>query len=89
MRAEDEFELLKTLWCSPELIFPHERARVQLALILVLAGMTGNRPDALLKLTYGDVSICLLRDPSGGKQPRLLVDLTFNHTKSYSGDKDA
>jgi hypothetical protein len=88
VRAEDEFELLKTLWCSPELAFDHERYRIQLALLLQLGGITGNRPDALLKLTWGDVKVVLLRDPSGGTRARLVVELTFNDTKGYLGAKD-
>jgi integrase len=88
VRAEDEFALLKTLWCSSELAFDHERYRIQLALLLQLAGITGSRPDALLKLTWGDVKVVLLRDPSGGTRARLVVELTFNHTKGYLGAKD-
>ncbi len=34
MRAEDEFELLKTLYLSSEITFNYERHRVQLALII-------------------------------------------------------
>ncbi len=52
MRAEDLFELLKTLWVSNEIKFKHERHRVQLALIMQLAGITGNRSGALLALCY-------------------------------------
>ena len=88
MRAEDEFELLKTLWYSPEMAFDDERQRIQLALLIQLAGITGSRPQALLALTYGDLNIVLLRDPIGKARPRLLVDLTFNHTKGYLGSKD-
>jgi hypothetical protein len=88
VRAEDAFELLKTLWCSPEVVFEHERYRIELGLLAQLAGITGNRPDALLKLTWGDVKAVLLRDPSGGTRARLVVELTFNNTKGYLGAKD-
>jgi hypothetical protein len=50
VRAEDQFELLRTLWGSAEVGMEHERLRVQLALILLLAGITRNRPEALLSL---------------------------------------
>nr|POE75084.1 hypothetical protein CFP56_78196 [Quercus suber] len=50
MRAEDEFELLKTLWESPEVELQHEFLRAQLALMIQLAGITGNRPGALRRL---------------------------------------
>ena len=89
MRAEDEFELLRTLWSSPEVALEHERLRVQLALILQLAGITGNRPGALLSLRYENLKITLLRDPAGSEWPRLLIELTFKNTKGYLGLKDA
>jgi integrase len=88
MRAEDEFELLKTLWESSEVEMQHERLRVQLALMIQLAGITGNRPGALRRMQYKDLKIALLPDPAGGERPRLVMDFTFRHTKRYLGVKD-
>jgi len=69
--------------------FPHERYRVQLALIMQLAGITGNRPSALLAARYQHIKVTLLQDPDGGEQPRVLIEIVFNHTKGYLGEKDA
>ncbi|KAK1043388.1 hypothetical protein LTR74_018428 [Friedmanniomyces endolithicus] len=88
MRAEDEFELLKTLWESPEMRLQHERLRVQLALMIQLAGITGNRPGALRRLQYKNLKIALLPDGAGGDRPRLVMDCAFEHTKRYLGAKD-
>ncbi|KAK4551279.1 hypothetical protein LTR86_011254 [Recurvomyces mirabilis] len=88
MRAEDEFELLKTLWESPEMILQHERLRVQLALMIQLAGITGSRPGALRRLQYKDLKIAPLPNSDGDEQPRLVMDFTFQHTKRYLGAKD-
>jgi integrase len=88
MRAEDEFELLKTLWESSEVEMQHERLRVQLALMIQLAGITGNRPGALRRMQYKDLKVALLPDPAGGERPRLVMDFTFRHTKRYLGVKD-
>ena len=87
--AEDDFELLKTLYTSTETIFPHERYRIQLALIMQFAGITGNRPSALLAVRYQHIKVTLLEDPDGGEQPRVLIEIVFNHTKGYLGEKDA
>ena len=89
LHAEDEFELLKTLYTSTETIFPHERYRVQLALIMQLAGITGNRPSALLAVCYQHIKVTLLPDPDSGEQPRVLIEIVFQHTKGYLGEKDA
>lgn len=75
MRAEDEFELLKTLFLSDEIIFDHERHRIQLALIMQLAGITGNRLGALLGVRYKDIKITLLPDPKEGNCPRRLIEI--------------
>ena len=89
MRAEDEFELLKTLFLSSEVVFSHERHRVQLALIMQLAGITGNRPAALLAVCYRHVKVALLADPKGGEQPRVMLEIVYKYIKGYLGDKDA
>lgn len=88
MRAEDEFELLKTLFLSVEITFDHERHRVQLALIMHLAGITGNRPAALLAVCYKDVKITLLPDPNRGELPRRLIEIAFKNIKGYLGEKE-
>lgn len=89
MRAEDLFELLKTLWASNKIKFNHERHRVQLALILQLGGITGNRPGALLTLCYKHIKVTLLPNPESGEQPRVLIEIRYEHTKGYLGAKDA
>ncbi|GIZ43092.1 hypothetical protein CKM354_000633300 [Cercospora kikuchii] len=89
MRAEDEFELLKTLWESPDVELQHEYLRAQLALMIQLAGITGNRPGALRRLQYKDLKIALLPNCDGDDRPRLVIDFTFEHTKRYLGGKDA
>ena len=54
-----------------------------------LAGITGNRPSALLAVRYKHIKVTLLEDPAGGEQPRVLIEIVFNHTKGYLGKKDA
>ena len=88
VRAEDEFELLKTLWSSPLMSFKHKRLRVQLALVAQLAGITGNRLGALLALRYRDLKVTLLRDPEDSQKPKLLLEFTFRVSKSYHGPKE-
>ena len=86
LRAEDEFELLRTLYCSSKMVFDHERHRIELALILQLAGITGNRPTALLGLQYKDINVTLLQVNGN---IRVLVEFKFVNTKSYLGGKEA
>ncbi len=89
MRAEDEFELLKTLFLSSEVVFNHERHRIQLALIMQLAGITGNRPAALLAVCYQHIKVTLLPDPNGGGRPRVILEIVYKYTKGYLGQKEA
>ena len=57
VRVEDEFECLKTLWVSPRMTLQMEVLRLILALIMQLAGITGNRPEALLELKYKHIAV--------------------------------
>jgi len=87
IRVEDEVELLAALWSSSRMSMEHERLRVQLALLIQLAGITGSRPSALMSLQYQDFKLSLLRDPAGSDWPLLIVDVTFRNTKSFLGPK--
>lgn len=88
MHVEDLFEVLRTQWVSTEMTFNYERHRTQLSLIMLLAGITGSRPGALLALRYRDVQVTLIRDPTGGGRPLVLIELTYEYTKGYLGAKD-
>lgn len=54
-----------------------------------LAGITGNRPSALLAVRYQHIKVTLLPDPDGREQPRVLIEIVFHHTKGYLREKDA
>ncbi|EDN09785.1 predicted protein [Histoplasma mississippiense (nom. inval.)] len=56
--------------------------------VLLVAGVTGNRPDALTQLQYRDLELTLVRDPHSSA-PRLCVGLTAHFTKTFLGMKDA
>lgn len=86
IRAEDEFKLLQTLYTFPEILFDHKRHRVKLVLILQLAGITKNRPAALLALIYENVEVIVFFI---NERPRVLIKITFYYTKKYLGDKNA
>src|SRR5437764_15299056 len=88
MYVEDLFQVLKTGWTSTDVTLDHERHRSELSLIMLLAGMTGNRPGALLALRYKDVQVTLIRDPEGEEQPYILIEITYEYTKGYLGAKD-
>jgi hypothetical protein len=50
---------------------------------MLLASMTGHRPDALLSLCHRDVKITLLPDPAFNNRPRPVVELKPEKTKRY------
>jgi hypothetical protein len=61
---------------------------VQQILFCQLAGITGNRPEALVELRFRHLKLTLIRDPNGGR-PRLFIELTAEFTKGFLGLKDA
>ena len=54
-----------------------------------LAGITNNRPSTLLAVYYQHIKVTLLLDPNNKKQPRVLIEIVFQHTKGYLKKKDA
>lgn len=88
MYAEDLAEFARVLLATTEITFDIGRLRVQLVIFCQLAGITGNRPEALVELRYRHLKLTLIRDPDGGGRPRLVVELTPEFTKRYLGSKD-
>jgi integrase len=87
MRCEDQFELLRTLFASDEILMKHERHRIELSLFIQLAGATGNRPEAILQLRYEDVQAGVIYDENG--KVKWNLDWCFKHTKEYLGEKES
>ena len=79
MDIEDFLEVLRYYWVTDTNLFPHERQRVQVAIILLLAAVTGSRPGALLGITYGDIDIFVLRDIKTGE---IALTLQFRLIKT-------
>ncbi|MCJ1250100.1 hypothetical protein MMC30_007326 [Trapelia coarctata] len=77
----DFVEVLRCHWVMDTNTFPHERQRVQLATILLLAALTGSRPGALLGITYRDLDLFVQRDQRTGEMA-LTLQLQLKRTKS-------
>ncbi|CZR66010.1 uncharacterized protein PAC_15910 [Phialocephala subalpina] len=73
--AEDLAEYARVLLATTEMTFEIGWLRVQLVLFCELAGITGNRPEALVELRFRYLKLTLIRDPDRGG-PRLFVELT-------------
>ncbi|KAI4209059.1 MAG: hypothetical protein LQ351_007980, partial [Letrouitia transgressa] len=79
--VEDFLEVLRCHWVTDTNSFPHERQRVQVATLLLLAALTGSRPGALLGINYGDIELFVLRDKKTG-EVALTLQLRLKKTKS-------
>ena len=62
-------------------IFPHERQRVQLTTILLIATFTESRPEALLEITYRDLNLFVQRDKII-EEVTLILQLKLTRIKS-------
>jgi Protein of unknown function (DUF3435) len=87
MYVMDLAEYARVLLATTEMSFKIGWLRIQLILFCQLAGITGNRPDALVELRYQHLQITLIRDPTADR-PRLFIELTPEFTKTYLGIKD-
>ncbi|OQV11319.1 hypothetical protein CLAIMM_15173 [Cladophialophora immunda] len=84
LEAEEFDEVIKFHWVADVYIYPLERQRVQVPTILILAGVTASRPDALLHIRYRDLNLYVEKDEKTGQYlPRLEVTLA----KTKSGKK--
>lgn len=88
MPVEDLTLIVLTALRTTKKQFDIGRQRIQLYLFLLLAGFTVNRPSAVLALRYRHIRVSLLRDPEGGPH-RLLLEFTFEFTKTFLGMKEA
>ena len=88
IRVEDLFKILKIIFISPEIIFDHERDRIQIILWVQLVAYTGNRPAAISALCYKNFKIAFIRDPDRKYKETLIIDITAADTKGYLGEKN-
>lgn len=84
---EDLDLLLTHHWMRDTEVFPHERMRLQLAMILLLAGATSTRPGALLKLRYRDVTFAVFPSQDGVSRSNLTMTIRLTETKTRGGKK--
>ena len=82
MYVEDLTKVVETTISTTKKKFGHSQHRIELGLFLQLAGLTANRPQAILDLRYRHMLISLLRDPRGGPH-RIVIEFTFEFTKEF------
>ena len=82
LEADDFVELIRYHWVSDINVFPNERQRVQLAVILLLAIFINLRSRALLSLIYRDLNLYVDRDVKTGAYI-FKLDVTLIKTKSH------
>jgi hypothetical protein len=87
MYVEDLAEYARVLLSTREMTFQLGWLRIQLILFCQLAGITGNRPEALVQLRYRHLKLTLIRDHNNSR-PRLFIELTAEFTKGFLGMKD-
>lgn len=80
MDVEDLTKVVETTVSTTKKKFGHGRHCIELALFLQLAGLTTNRPQAILNLRYRHIQVSLLRDPQGGPH-RIIIEFIFEFTK--------
>jgi Protein of unknown function (DUF3435) len=66
MYVEDLTKVVETAISTTKKKFGHGQQRIELGLFLQLAGLTANRPQAILDLRYRHILVSLLRDPQDG-----------------------
>ncbi|KAE9373871.1 hypothetical protein N431DRAFT_407568 [Stipitochalara longipes BDJ] len=88
MYVEDLAEYARVVLATTHMTFEIGWLRIQHLLFCQLAGITGNRPEALVELRFRHLQLTLVRDRDSDR-PRLFIWLTAEFTKTYLGTKDA
>ncbi len=88
MYVEDLAEFARVLLATTNMMFEIGWLRIQLILFCQLAGITGNRPEALVNLRFRHLKLSLIRDLNADR-PRLFIELIAEYIKGYLGIKDA
>ncbi|KZF22621.1 hypothetical protein L228DRAFT_246969 [Xylona heveae TC161] len=88
MDSHDVLEFLQVNLTSTGLAYKLGRHRLQLGLFTLSGFITANRPKATLELRYRHLRVTLLRDPRDGPH-RILLEFTYEFTKTYLGMKEA
>lgn len=81
LNAKDFLKILRCHWVTDINFFSHERRRVQIATLLLLTAVTASRLRALLRITYEDIELFVLRDKKTG-EIALTLQLRLKKTKS-------
>jgi hypothetical protein len=95
MNINDLLLVLQYHWAFDREAFPHERQRVQLSLLLLMAAYTATRPGALVEsgcargsnraICYKDINLLILSNPNPGERDLLVMEVTLVYRK---GDQD-
>ncbi|KAK7219003.1 hypothetical protein V2G26_007006 [Clonostachys chloroleuca] len=75
-------------WVHDKAVYDHEHLRASISTILVLAGATTTRPDALIgNVLYKHVEFQLFPPPAGQSRPRVGLTLNLEHLKGGEDHK--
>jgi hypothetical protein len=87
MYVEDLPKVVETAISTTKNKFGHGQHRIELGFVFQLAGLTANRPQAILDLRYHHILVSLLRDPQDSPH-RIVMEFTFEFTKELLVTKD-
>ncbi|TGO90359.1 hypothetical protein BPOR_0067g00010 [Botrytis porri] len=89
-------DIIGYLWMNDPLNFLYERARVQIALLILMLVYTASRPGAVIDshayymtgqaMRYKDIKLTLQQNPNGGR-PLMSILFTFNLRKNERDDE--
>lgn len=88
MYVDDLAEYSRVMLSTTEMTYQLGLLRILTILFGQLAGITGNRPEALVELRYRHLMLTLVRDHNSSR-PRLFIELTAEFTKGFLGMKDS
>ncbi len=97
MDIKDLLKLLEHHWLHDRSVFLHERQRVQLSALILILAYTLARPGAIIDsgcavgtntaLTYGNVRVFIIRNPSKPDRNVIALEVTLFLPKGHQGEQ--
>lgn len=79
MTLEDLKTQIETTLRTTEKVFKIGELRVLTVLFLLFLARAGSRPSSIIQLRFGDIRVCLARDPNGGPHKVHCISFRNHH----------
>ncbi|KAK1983860.1 hypothetical protein LZ30DRAFT_687313 [Colletotrichum cereale] len=79
--TDDILKMLDAIWANARDIPCSPKTRVSFAWVVILGGLCGFRPEVLMNMTYRQIQMAMVRDPSNTETAIPVATINVEHNK--------